>query len=76
MTNMKSTLIYNNKFQFITGKYEENYCNQRKLSHHMEYEMFEYYYNMGYRYFEYDLRLSSDGRIIATHAWEHIAVAV
>ena len=39
-------------------------------------ETFEYYYNMGYRYFEYDLRLSSDGGIIATHAWEHIAVAV
>lgn len=38
-------------------------------------ETFEYYYNMGYRYFEYDLRLSSDGRIIATHAWEHIAVS-
>ena len=35
-------------------------------------ETFEYYYDMGYRYFEYDLRLSSDGRIIATHAWEHI----
>ena len=37
-------------------------------------ETFEYYYNQGYRYFEYDLRLSSDGRIIATHAWEHLNV--
>lgn len=37
-------------------------------------ETFDYYYNLGYRYFEYDLRLSSDGRIIATHAWEHIHV--
>lgn len=37
-------------------------------------ETFEYYYGLGYRYFEYDLRLSSDGRIIATHAWEHLEV--
>ncbi len=37
-------------------------------------ETFEYYYSLGYRYFEYDLRLSSDGRIIGTHAWEHLSV--
>jgi glycerophosphoryl diester phosphodiesterase len=35
-------------------------------------ETFEYYYNQGYRYFEYDLKLSTDGRIIATHDWEHL----
>lgn len=46
------------------GYGELNYLNAQ--------ETFEYYYNTGYRYFEYDLRLSSDGRIIATHAWEHI----
>jgi glycerophosphoryl diester phosphodiesterase len=38
-------------------------------------ETFEYYYNLGYRYFEYDLKLSSDGRIIATHEWEYLTVA-
>ncbi len=37
-------------------------------------ETFEYYYERGYRYFEYDLRLSADGRIICTHAWEHLTV--
>ncbi len=42
------------------------------LTHLNAQETFEYYYGMGFRYFEYDLRLSSDGRIIATHAWEHI----
>lgn len=45
------------------------------LTHLNAQETFEYYYDMGYRYFEYDLRLSSDGRIIATHAWEHIDVS-
>ena len=45
------------------------------LTHLNAQETFEYYYNMGYRYFEYDLRLSSDGRIIATHAWEHIDIS-
>ena len=44
------------------------------MTHLNAQETFEYYYDMGYRYFEYDLRLSSDGRIIATHAWEHIDV--
>lgn len=43
------------------------------MTHLNAQETFEYYYNMGYRYFEYDLRLSSDGRIIATHAWEHLS---
>jgi glycerophosphoryl diester phosphodiesterase len=38
-------------------------------------ETFEYYYAKGYRYFEYDLRLSSDGRLIATHEWEHLDVS-
>ena len=42
------------------------------LTHLNAQETFEYYYNLGYRYFEYDLKLSSDGRIIATHAWEHL----
>lgn len=45
------------------------------MTHLNAQETFEYYYNMGYRYFEYDLRLSSDGRIIATHAWEHIDIS-
>ena len=27
---------------------------------------------MGYRNFEYDLRLSTDGRLIGTHSFEHI----
>lgn len=35
-------------------------------------ETFLYYYNMGYKYFEYDLKLSSDGRLIGTHAGENI----
>lgn len=35
-------------------------------------ETFLYYYNLGYRTFEYDLRLSTDGRLIGTHAFEHI----
>lgn len=44
------------------------------MTHLNAQETFEYYYDLGYRYFEYDLRLSSDGRIIATHAWEHLSV--
>ncbi|MBE6534864.1 MAG: hypothetical protein E7678_07890 [Ruminococcaceae bacterium] len=44
------------------------------MTHLNAQETFEYYYNLGYRYFEYDLKLSSDGRIIATHAWEHLSV--
>lgn len=44
------------------------------LTHLNAQETFEYYYSLGYRYFEYDLRLSSDGRIIGTHAWEHLSV--
>ncbi len=35
-------------------------------------ETFTYYYNQGYRYFEYDLQLSTDGKLIGTHAWEHL----
>ncbi len=35
-------------------------------------EPFEYYYSLGYRYFEYDLKLSSDGKLIATHDFEHL----
>ena len=35
-------------------------------------ETFEHYYELGYRYFEYDLKLSADGRIIGTHANEHL----
>ncbi len=31
------------------------------------------YYEMGYRLFEYDLKLSSDGKLIATHSWEHLS---
>lgn len=45
------------------------------LTHLNAQETFEYYYAKGYRYFEYDLRLSSDGRVIATHAWEHLDVS-
>lgn len=37
-------------------------------------EPFLYYYNLGYRYFEYDLKLSTDGKIIGTHAFEHLDV--
>ncbi len=36
-------------------------------------EAFYTYYALGYRYFEYDLKLSSDGRLIATHSWEHLS---
>lgn len=35
-------------------------------------EAFYYYYELGYRYFEYDLKLSGDGKLIATHSWEHL----
>lgn len=37
-------------------------------------EAFDYYYNKGYRYFEYDLKLSSDGKVIGTHYWEHLNI--
>lgn len=37
-------------------------------------ETFKYYYDLGYRYFEYDLRLSTDNRLIGTHAFEHLNV--
>ncbi len=36
-------------------------------------EAFYYYYALGYRLFEYDLRLSSDGKLIGTHNWEHLS---
>ncbi|MBQ7314904.1 MAG: hypothetical protein IJW83_02735 [Clostridia bacterium] len=32
-------------------------------------QLFYYYYNLGYRVFEYDCDLSADGRIICTHGW-------
>ena len=35
-------------------------------------ETFLGYYNQGYRYFEYDLKLSKDGRLIGTHNGEHL----
>ncbi len=35
-------------------------------------EPFEAYYAAGYRYFEYDLMLSSDGRLIGTHSYQHL----
>ncbi len=37
-------------------------------------ETFLYYYELGYRYFEYDLKLSSDGRLIGTHDGEGLDV--
>ncbi len=37
-------------------------------------ETFEHYYAQGYRYFEYDFRLSSDGRLIGTHSFEHLEI--
>ncbi len=37
-------------------------------------ETFEYYYSMGYRYFEYDFKLSTDGRLIGTHSFEHLEI--
>ncbi len=38
-------------------------------------ETFYEYYEAGYRYFEYDLMLSSDGRIIGSHGGEHLGGA-
>ncbi|MGM9632354.1 MAG: glycerophosphodiester phosphodiesterase family protein [Eubacteriales bacterium] len=38
-------------------------------------EAFDYYYSQGYRYFEYDLKLSSDGRLIATHDFEYLPIS-
>lgn len=35
-------------------------------------EAFYTYYDLGYRYFEYDLKLSCDGKLMATHSWEHL----
>ena len=35
-------------------------------------EAFYVYYEKGYRIFEYDLKLSSDGKLIGTHSWEHL----
>lgn len=35
-------------------------------------EAFAYYYAQGYRYFEYDFTLSTDGRLIGTHIGEHL----
>ena len=35
-------------------------------------EAFAVYYEMGYRYFEYDFKLSAEGKLIATHSWEHL----
>ncbi len=35
-------------------------------------ETFLTYYNQGYRYFEYDLKLSTDGRLIGSHAGEFL----
>ncbi|MGM9859027.1 MAG: glycerophosphodiester phosphodiesterase family protein [Bacilli bacterium] len=37
-------------------------------------EPFEYFYNKGFRYFEYDLKLSNDGRLIGTHSWDYLEV--
>ncbi len=37
-------------------------------------EAFAPYYEAGYRYFEYDLMLSSDGRLIGTHGYQHLAI--
>ena len=42
------------------------------ITHLNAQETFAYYYKLGYRYFEYDLRLSSEGRLIASHAGEHL----
>lgn len=36
-------------------------------------EAFYHYYASGFRYFEYDFKLSNDGKIIATHSWEHLS---
>lgn len=38
-------------------------------------ETFNIYYQQGYRYFEYDVKLSSDGKIIGSHAGEHLGYA-
>lgn len=36
-------------------------------------ETFYTYYDLGYRVFEYDLKLSSDGRLIGTHSGENLS---
>lgn len=36
-------------------------------------EAFYAYYEKGYRFFEYDLKLSADGKLIGTHSWEYLA---
>ena len=38
-------------------------------------ETFDYYYEQGYRYFEYDFKLSTDGRLIGTHSFEHLSIS-
>ena len=38
-------------------------------------ETFDDYYQQGYRYFEYDLKLSTDGKLIASHAGEYLEYA-
>ncbi len=38
-------------------------------------ETFELYYSLGYRYFEYDLKLSTDGRLISSHSGEYLDCA-
>ena len=35
-------------------------------------ESFSYYYELGFRYFEYDFELSSDGKLIGTHYYNHL----
>ncbi len=37
-------------------------------------ETLPYYYDMGYRYFEYDFKLSTDGKLIGTHSFENLTV--
>ncbi|MBQ8140886.1 MAG: hypothetical protein IJ038_04225 [Clostridia bacterium] len=37
-------------------------------------ETFYRYYDMGYRYFEYDLKLLCNGRVVGTHNWEYLDV--
>lgn len=37
-------------------------------------ETFEFYYNLGCRYFEYDFILSNDGRLMGTHAGEYLNI--
>lgn len=43
---------------------------ENELTYLNSIDMFEYYYNQGIRYFEYDFMYSSDNLLIGIHKWE------